>query len=354
MYLSAHTQKTTPRPLPDFVKSKFPGNITAYGVDWNSGLPQDFPIKAAKDLGISEKAFKALQILFPYLNKVFRATGAEFIPQQHSTVANHLAGLQNLCDEIFDAKTRTEIPQGRQTEFDATAKLVRLSLMLHDIPEIPGEISTFCQRLPKAKSSTTTVTETDRQDLERKVAEKLIWHALKAAHEGRDTLAADIHAAVSVCQDQVGEQSSLVEERYHIVNNFVGAIPEIDSDFGSAEFKGDHKALLDAYYLAAKEDEFTTQDASWTGPFIKLIDKLESKFHCGVVGDFSPNLFTMKPEHIIKKEFEQVQTFLQRFSGDNLLKPILTNIIQLFESSVKIYREWAQLEEPLEKFTKWS
>ena len=50
---------------------------------WKKDTSQAFPIHRAKDLGISEKALKALKILFPYLDKVFRATGAEFIPQLH-------------------------------------------------------------------------------------------------------------------------------------------------------------------------------------------------------------------------------------------------------------------------------
>ena len=141
VFQSAHLDKSKPRSLASFREGSFPGNITAYGTPWTGGN-QSFPVSSAKDLGISEKAFKALKILFPYLDKVFRGTGAPYLPQLHSSIANHLNGLQNLCDEIFNSEIRSQTSPELQNKFDQISKSTRLSLMLHDLPEIPGEVST--------------------------------------------------------------------------------------------------------------------------------------------------------------------------------------------------------------------
>jgi hypothetical protein len=153
---SAHIDKTNPRDLASFKEKKFAGNITAYNTPW-TGDPQAFPIRSHEKLGVSQKAFQALQILFPYLDNIFRATGAQFIPQLHSTVANHLNGLDNLCNDIFSKDVKNKVPPRLHDKFEAMEKSVRLSLMLHDLPEIPGEISTFCQRLPT--NTNTAITE---------------------------------------------------------------------------------------------------------------------------------------------------------------------------------------------------
>ncbi len=346
---SAHTIKDSPRDLSSFKEKLFPGNITAYKVDWKAnGSPQEFPIKSAQELGISEKAFTAIKILFPYLDKVFRATGAQFIPQQHSTVANHLAGLQNLCDEIFIVEPRLKFTESQQVRFDDLAKQTRLVLMLHDISEIPGEISTFCQRLPKEKLTETTITETDRQELEQRVAKKLIWHSLKAAYANRKSLPRKLHQAITKCQDQVSKQVSLPEERYKLVDEFYKSLPEIDDNYGSKKFKQDYEKLWQAY-LPEKKGKNAIHNMA-IAALAKLIDKLESKFHCAIVGDYSK--FDFEPKYIIEKEFAQFKEFREKYSH-LLLSPILKNLANLFKTSVTIYREWPQLGRALEEFRLW-
>jgi hypothetical protein len=73
---SAHTNKSQPISLDDFRENVFPNNITAYRTPW-TGEYQTFPVNSHTDLGVSEKAFSALKILFPYLDKIFRATGCQ-------------------------------------------------------------------------------------------------------------------------------------------------------------------------------------------------------------------------------------------------------------------------------------
>jgi hypothetical protein len=59
---SAHLNKQSPLSLQSFNEANFPGNITAYNTPWTKEK-SEFPISSAKDLGISEEAFKALKIM---------------------------------------------------------------------------------------------------------------------------------------------------------------------------------------------------------------------------------------------------------------------------------------------------
>jgi len=343
---SAHINKAKPLELDSFRQKEFAGNITAYKTPW-TGREQSFPIESASDLGISEKAFKALQILFPYLDKVFRATGAEFIPQLHSTVANHLNGLEKLCQEIFGDKVRSQLPNELHGKFDEMTKLVRLSLMLHDLPEVPGEISTFCQRLPKTGS----VTETERQKLENRVADLLIFHALRIAYEGKGSLAPNVDAAIKESQELTKAMTDSAEKRFHIVK---ACADKMDTNFDINSipgFKEDYEQLKQAYYIAEGGCEFETQE-TFAGNLVKLIDKLESKLHCAVVGDYS--IFRMPPAKIIEKEHAQTQGFIKTYKKEKLIQPILDQILKLYEASVRVYREWDNLREPLKPFEKWN
>jgi len=124
--------------------------------------------------------------------------------------------------------------------------------MLHDIPEIPGEISTFCQRLPKEGK----VTETKRQELEHKLAEALIFHALKASYEGEDSLEPSIDQAISQSQIDVQKESESAEARYKRVEQCYQKI-RTDLKFEpDSEFEHDYRQLLDSYYMAEQACEF--------------------------------------------------------------------------------------------------
>jgi hypothetical protein len=305
---SAHSDKQNARPLQSFNEANFSGNITAYKTPWTQEKPE-FPISSARDLGISEEAFKALEILFPYLDKVFRATGANFIPQRHSTVANHLTGLENLCKEVFSDKVKSKVPAESHLEFDEISKRVRLSLMLHDLPEIPGEISTFCQRLPENDSSGAN-TEDKRRLLENEIAEKLIYHSLKAAHAGHDTLPERVDKAILKSQKLTSAATHSAVERFNIVQEFNAEINIDNTSKTTGAFNRDYAQLKQAYLLSEGEDQLSEEDKPIRHT-IKALDKLESKLHCAVVGDYS--LMEMPPEKIIKKEQNIIMIFYRRF-----------------------------------------
>ena len=343
---SAHANKLSPRDLDSFKESVFPGNVTAYNTPWTNKA-QRFPIRSHEELGVSPKTFQALKILFPYLDTIFRATGARFIPQLHSTVANHLNGLNNLCNDIFGKEVKERVPTELQEKFAAMEKHVRLSLMLHDLAEIPGEISTFCQRLPKTDAS---VTETDRQKLENRVAELLIYYALKAVHEGNSSLPREVNEAIIESQQRTKETTESAEKRFKIVETFAKKIETDTSEFSSAEFQKDFQQLKDSYYISEGSCEFENQETV-VGSFTKLIDKLESKLHCAIVGDYS--IFDMEPSKIIEKEFNQAQDFISSYTQDKLIRPALDKVIELYEASVRIFREWDKLKEPLQAFQQW-
>jgi hypothetical protein len=344
---SAHLNKQNPRPLQSFTKEKFPGNITAYNAPWTQEKPE-FPISSARDLGISEPAFKALKILFPYLDKVFRATGADFIPQRHSTVANHLTGLENLCKEVFSDEVKSKIPTESHSKFDEISKRVRLSLMLHDLPEVPGEISTFCQRLPDDPSG--EITEDKRRLLENEIAEKLIYHSLKAAHAGRDTLPDNLNQAILKSQELTSMATDSAVERFKIVQKCSSKINIDNTSEMDAAFNHDYAQLKQAYLLSEGENQLSEEDTRIRHT-IKALDKLESKLHCAVVGDYS--LMKMPPEKIIKKEHEQMKAFQEASGEDKLFKPIIGKINSLYAASMKVFREWPNLETPLKDFEDW-
>ena len=345
---SAHSDKQKPRSLQSFNQANFPGNITAYNTPWTKEKPE-FPISSARDLGISEPAFKALEILFPYLDKVFRATGADFIPQQHSTVANHLMGLENLCKEVFSDEVKSKIPAESHSRFDEISKRVRLSLMLHDLAEVPGEISTFCQRLPESDSSGAN-TEDKRRLLENEITEKLIYHSLKAAYSGRDALPEIVNEAILKSQKLTSAATHSAVERFDIVQEFNAEI-SIDNTLETSEaFKRDYTQLKQAYLLSEGKDQLSEEDTRIRHT-IKALDKLESKLHCAVVGDYS--LMEMSPEKIIKKEHEQMKAFREASGEDKIFKHIIGKINSLYAASMKVFREWPNLEIPLKHFEDW-
>jgi hypothetical protein len=345
---SAHLNKQSPLSLQSFNEANFSGNITAYKTPWTKEKPE-FPISSARDLGISEEAFKALEILFPYLDKVFRATGANFIPQRHSTVANHLTGLENLCKEVFSDKVKSKVPAESHLEFDEISKRVRLSLMLHDLPEIPGEISTFCQRLPENDSSGAN-TEDKRRLLENEIAEKLIYHSLKAAYAGQDTLPKRVDEAILKSQELTSAANDSAVERFDIVQKFNAEI-NIDKTLETSDaFNHDYDQLKQAYLLSEGENQLSEEDTRIRHT-IKALDKLESKLHCAVVGDYS--LMEMPPEKIIKKEHEQMKAFYEASGEDKIFKHIIGKINSLYAASMRVFREWSNLAPPLQYFEDW-
>lgn len=61
----------------------------------------------------------------------------------------------------------------------------------------------------------------------------------------------------------------------------------------------------------------------------------------------------MPPEKIIKKEHGQMKAFQEASGEDKLFKPIIGKINSLYQASIKVFREWANLEIPLKDFEDW-
>lgn len=327
---SAHQDKANPIAMADFKKHKFTGNVTAYKVAWDHFKPEKFPIESHKDIGVSKKSFAALKILFPYLDLVFRARGTDYVPEEHSTVANHLKGLQNICDDIF-TEAQTEI----QAKFE---KLVRLSLIVHDIPEIPGEISSYKERLPESGD----ITELERHQLEEKLAGSLLYLALEASYEGKNIL--DEKLAVKITDIQNNTQSSAsAVERYKKVNEFYQSLPKIDLSNKSKAFKRDYNQLLAAYHLFedAKDSEQFKLNAHMLA---QLIDKLESKAHIGMIGRFDPSANIEHLDKYFKKDLKKSQSKLETLYQVDFLKPIVQKFAQIYNNAQEAFFEWSVLK----------
>lgn len=58
----------------------------------------------ADGLNLSKNSFEALDNLFKHLDKIFRGKGNAYIPQQHSSIADHSIGVMNLADEFLFSK----------------------------------------------------------------------------------------------------------------------------------------------------------------------------------------------------------------------------------------------------------
>jgi hypothetical protein len=61
----------------------------------------------------------------------------------------------------------------------------------------------------------------------------------------------------------------------------------------------------------------------------------------------------MRPGKIIEKEHKQMQTFHGASGEDPLFKPIIDKINSLYAASVKVFREWPDLNQLLTHFEDW-
>jgi hypothetical protein len=78
---------------------------------------------------------------------------------------------------------------------------------------------------------------------------------------------------------------------------------------------------------------------------VNIVDKLESKIHCAVVGDYSK--FNMPAKKIISKEFDLLKSFVRDFKSEPLLRAVIEPILGLYSQAVDVYRGWDNLKEGL-------
>lgn len=348
VFKSAHLDKAKPIDLSQFAKEKFDGNITAYKVDFDPNRKgQEFPYQSAKPLGISERGLKAVKAVFPFLDNIFRANGAGFIPQNHSRVSDHIVGLKNLSDDIFNTEARESLANDVQKKvFDKIAERVRLSLLLHDLPELLGEISTFCQRLPENESLVNPgITESSKKNLEFLIFKTVMFNALKASY--KDEIDEQVKSAILESQKQMREAKESPIERFRIGREFIGMIPNIYNGDYNPQFTQDYTKLLDAYALS---DPDLGNPDDIIAALTLMIDKLESKIHCGVVGNYG-DLYNLNPvDKIFSGEFKRFKDLDAMSQNHPVLKPIIDNVRGFMKNILSVYREWPKLNQPLAKF----
>ncbi len=193
-------------------------------------------------------------------------------------------------------------------------------------------------------------TEDKRRLLENEIAEKLIYHSLKAAYAGQDTLPKRVDEAILKSQELTSAANDSAVERFDIVQKFNAKI-NIDKTLETSDaFNHDYDQLKQAYLLSEGENQLSEEDTRIRHT-IKALDKLESKLHCAVVGNYS--LMKMRPGKIIEKEHKQMQTFHGASGEDPLFKPIIDKINSLYAASVKVFREWPDLNQLLTHFEDW-
>ena len=189
-----------------------------------------------------------------------------------------------------------------------------------------------------------------RRLLENEITEKLIYHSLKAAHEEQEALPEELSQAILESQKLTSAANNSAVERFKIVQKFNAKI-NIDNTLETSEaFKHDYTQLKQAYHLSEGKDQLSEEDTHIRHT-INALDKLESKLHCAVVGDYS--LMKMPPKKIIEKEHKQMKAFQEASGKDPLFKPIIGKINSLYAASVEVFREWPNLEIPLKHFEDW-
>lgn len=343
---SAHRNKTQPIALGEFTQRSFPANITAYNTPW-TGKPQEMPVLSHEELGVTKKSFKALKIILPYLDTVFRAIFPGVMPEKHSTVANHVNGLMNLADEVFSNRARQSRDISLHQNFKDLENKTRLSIILHDLAEIPGEISSFHQRLAEPNDKGLP-TEDDRKTLEKRVAKLLIFEALKAAYKGNSRLDDDLNSAILDCQSKVKACSDSAVKRYEIVDEFLS---QFEVNYNSAdldaEFLKDFTQLQSALAMTEEKHEAGSEQELLKS-FFKILDKLDSKFHVVTVGDFSN--YDFKRAGFVQKEYEADKKTLLAMKQHPLLKAFVPKLVELFNTLKKICMEWPVLSEVYKNF----
>ncbi len=267
--------------------------------------------------------------MFPLLNKVFRGKGNPAIPQNHSTVADHEVGIINITSRVF-ARSNAEMLAIKQ-RVNATA-------LLHDLPELIGEISTYFQRLKGEKYN---LHESDRVRLEADIAKILFYLALKACKENDDKILNPIYEL----QNKLATETNQYERYKYAEEKFVKpqttlmeqALQGCDQDLNQA-----HEELMQAHDFM--ENGVTANSGinpkdKYTALLCKLLDKLESQYYIGTVMNLNqadPNL-----RQKVINSFEPVKKIFIEFQ--KITDQLGETFGQLTPATKEFYNECVQL-----------
>jgi hypothetical protein len=253
---------------------------------------------SAGGLNLSKNSFEALDNLFQHLDRIFRGKGNAYIPQQHSSIADHSIGVMNLADEFVFSKLpdylKDIIPR------------IRAGILMHDFGELSGEISTAFQRLNGEENNITgiPIQEDHRSALEAKVVSLLFYKSLEKVYthdnnffEGKFK---DLQQSMNSEQNQY--------QRFRMVETFLAdqniELPDLsENDFKiqapasipadkKDEFINDYKSLVDAFKISLKpsltRSDKNVENTPLLWSLINFFDKAESEVYVSdvaIIGD---------------------------------------------------------------------
>ncbi|NQY79912.1 MAG: hypothetical protein HRT47_06340 [Candidatus Caenarcaniphilales bacterium] len=296
----------------------------------------------AASFNFSENSFKAFDKLFQHLDKIFRGKGNTYIPQKHSSTADHSIGVMNLADDFVFSK----LPEALK---DIVPK-IRAGIIMHDFGELSGEISTMFQRLTGAKNdlSGNPILEDSRRGLEANVVSLLFYKALETVYTGDnsffDSEFKNLQQNMNNEQDQY-ERFTMVEKFIKKHENEVAdlnkdsrsfEIPEAINSDQHEQFKQDLNSLLDAYKITLEpKDNLKSGNLLWS--FVKFFDKAEAEAYVSDVAIIDDNKkdftkFLAKPIVILDSIKDIVNHGAKQFE-----KLIAANIEEFLENIRSVY-----------------
>jgi len=299
----------------------------------------------ADGLNLSTKSFEALDNLFQHLDKIFRGKGNDYIPQKHSSTADHSIGDMNLADEFIFSKLpdylKDIIPR------------IRAGILMHDFGELTGEISTMFQRLEGKEKSIheIPITEDHRNELEAKVVLLLLYKSLEKVYTNDNSF---FDGQFKQLQKSMNAESNQYE-RFRMVERFLAdqkiKLPDLtENDFSIKAptsipkdqengFINDYKSLLDAFKISlkpslteSKSQERSLKNTGVLWSLIKFFDKTEAEVYVSDVAIVDDNKdftrFLKKPLELLKSIKDSVNDSYKMFEGSivNKIEELLDNV----------------------------
>jgi hypothetical protein len=309
---------------------------------------------SAGGLNLSKNSFKALDNLFQHLDKIFRGKGNDYIPQQHSSIADHSIGVMNLADEFIFSK----LPDYLQ---DIIPK-IRAGILMHDFGELSGEISTVFQRLNGEENNINgiAIEEDHRSVLEAKVVSLLFYKSLEKVYTNDNSF---FEGKFKNLQESMNSEQNQYE-RFRMVEQFLAdqkiKLPDLTKNDLKIEapvnilndkkndFINDYKSLLDAFKISLKPS--LTRNESQDGnventpllwSLINFFDKAEAEVYVSDVAIIDDNKdftkYLNKPLELLKSIKDSVNSSHKMFQENIVsgLEKLLDNVRSIYLKKAK-------------------
>ena len=307
---------------------------------------------SAGGLNLSKNSFEALDNLFKHLDKIFRGKGNDYIPQQHSSVADHSIGVMNLADELFFSK----LPN----DFKDIIPKIRAGILMHDFGELPGEISTAFQRLngEEVNIDGIPIEENDRRALEAKVVSLLFYKSLEKVYTNDNSFFEgkfeELQRSMNSEQNQYARfkmvERFLTDQKIKLPdlteNDLKIQAPTSIADDKKDDFINDYKSLLDAFKISLepsltgnKSQDGNSENAPLLWSLINFFDKAEAEVYVSdvaIIDDKKDNTdltqHLHKPLGLLKSIKDSVDHSYKMFQGT-----IVSGIEELLNNVRNIY-----------------